>query len=96
VTAVLRHLGRATFVGEETGGAYEGNSSGLNATITLPHSKLRYRVQMYGYHNAVTGGEKGRGTRPDESAPPRVVDIVRGVDVALDRATSLARAAVRR
>lgn len=94
VTAVLRHLKRATFVGEETGGAYQGNTSGLNAQITLPHSKLRYRVQMYGYHNAVSGGEPGRGTRPDVPVPPLVADVLRGVDAALERAVSLARAAI--
>jgi C-terminal processing protease CtpA/Prc len=96
VTAMLRQLKRATFVAEEAGGAYEGNRSGLNADITLPHSKLRYRVQMYGYHNAVTGGEKGRGTRPDEPVPLLAADILRGVDAALDRAISLARAAAGR
>jgi C-terminal processing protease CtpA/Prc len=33
--AVTHHLKRATFVGEETGGGYYGNNSGILATVTL-------------------------------------------------------------
>ena len=53
VAAHLRSWRRATLVGEETGGGYEGNTSGLNALVVLPHSRLRFNVMMYGYWNAV-------------------------------------------
>jgi C-terminal processing protease CtpA/Prc len=93
VTAILRQLKRATFVGEETGGGYEGNTSGFNIPITLPNSKLRLRVQMYQYWNAVSGGEKGRGTRPDHLVEKRVADLLRGLDAPWEKALTLARAA---
>ncbi len=91
VTAMLRHWKRATFVGEESAGAYEGNTSGLNALVTLPSSKLRLKVQMYGYWNAVSGGEKGRGTQPDHPVEKRAADLLRGVDAPWERALALAR-----
>jgi hypothetical protein len=94
VLSVLRHLKRATFVGEESGGAYEGNTSGLNALVSLPNSGLRVSIQMYGYVNAVAGGEKGRGTLPDYPVTKTVADLLRGVDAQKDRAIALARAAL--
>jgi C-terminal processing protease CtpA/Prc len=95
VTAVLRHRKRASFIGDESGGTYEGNTSGLNALITLPHSRLRLKVQMYGYANAVTGGRKGRGTLPDHAVAKTTADLLRGIDAPLERATALARASVK-
>ena len=92
VAAQLRSWGRATFVGEETGGTYEGNTSGLNALVVLPHSRLRLKVMMYGYWNAVrTPARRGRGTLPDVVVAPRVADLLRGDDPALARALALAR-----
>ncbi|MEP7001794.1 MAG: S41 family peptidase, partial [bacterium] len=92
VTAKLRDLGRATFIGEETAGAYEGNTSGLNALVVLPNSGLRLKVQMYGYWNAVSPREKGRGTLPDHVVPERVANLLRGIDAGLDSALTLAKA----
>jgi hypothetical protein len=89
--AVTHHLRRATFVGEETGGGYYGNNSGLQAVVTLPHSKLRVRVPMYEYWNAVPGYDgKRRGTRPDHAVEAKAADLLRGVDEVLDLALRLA------
>jgi hypothetical protein len=64
--AVAHHLKRAMFIGEETGGGYYGNNSGPDPRVTLPNSKLRVRVPMYEYWNAVSdyAGNR-RGTIPD-------------------------------
>ena len=92
VAAQLRSLGRATFIGDETAGGYEGNTSGLNASIVLPNSKLRLRIMMYDYWNAVKPAAiRGRGTIPDHVVLRRVSDVLRGVDPALERALSLLR-----
>ncbi len=91
VTAVLRSMNRATFIGEETGGAYEGNTSGLNASIILPNSRFKVFVQMYGYVNAVRPGPKGRGTLPDIEIARKTEETLRGVDTALGRAVEVAR-----
>lgn len=90
VTALMRHLTNAVFIGEETGGGFEGNTSGLNAQLKLPHSKLGLRVQMYEYWNAVPVKERGRGTLPDHFIPTRITDLLQGIDAQLDRAITLA------
>ncbi|HEX6573708.1 MAG TPA: S41 family peptidase [Gemmatimonadaceae bacterium] len=89
VTSHLRSWRRATFVGEETAGAYEGNTSGLNAMIVLPNSRLRLKIMMYGYWNAVTPQPGGRGTIPDQVVPARITDTLMGRDRALEGAKKL-------
>lgn len=90
VAAQLRSRNRAVFVGEETAGTYEGNTSGLNALIVLPHSGLRLRVMMYGYWNAVTPAPGGRGVIPEHHVPSRIADALAGRDRALELGVSLA------
>jgi C-terminal processing protease CtpA/Prc len=91
--AVTHHLKRATFVGEETGGGYYGNNSGVMPRVTLPHSKFQVRLPMYEYWNAVPGydGER-RGTRPDHAVETRTANLLRGADGQLDLALKLADA----
>jgi hypothetical protein len=58
-------LGRATFVGEETGGSYEGNASGTFAILTLPHTGIRIVIPLVRYELAVAPPrERGRGIIP--------------------------------
>jgi hypothetical protein len=84
VAAQLRSLRRSTFVGEETGGGYEGNTSALNAQVVLPYSGLRLKIMMYDYWSAVTPPvERGRGVIPEDRTMTRVADILRGEDPAL-------------
>ncbi len=92
VTATLRGLGRATFVGEESGGAYEGNTSGTNALLYLPHSGIRVAMQLSGYVNAAPAPRvRARGTMADVEVPVHVADIARGADPGMDRALGIAR-----
>jgi C-terminal processing protease CtpA/Prc len=89
--AVTHHLKRATFIGEETGGGYYGNNSGMQTMVTLPNSKARVRVPMFEYWNAVPGYDgKRRGTRPDHTVETKMADLLRGVDGQLDLALKLA------
>ncbi|MCG2612685.1 S41 family peptidase [Terrimonas sp. NA20] len=83
VSALLRQLTNAVFIGEETGGGFEGNTSGSSAEVLLPGSKLKVRIQLYDYWNAVKVKERGRGTLPDHVVPVRVVDQLKGIDKAL-------------
>jgi len=99
VCAQLRSRTQATFIGEETAGAAEGNTSGLNAQVTLPNSGLRLKIQMYGYWNAlgtggrggVSGFRPGRGTLPDVTLVRTVANVLAGVDPVVDQAVALLR-----
>lgn len=89
--AVTHHLKRATFIGEETGGGYYGNNSGMQTIVTLPNSKLRIRVPMYEYWNAVPGYDgRRRGTRADHLVETKVASLLRAVDEQLELAVKLA------
>ena len=89
--AVTHHLKRATFIGEETGGGYYGNNSGMQVMLTLPNSKARVRIPMYEYWNAVPGYDgKRRGTRPDHLVETKAANLLRGVDEQLELALKLA------
>lgn len=93
--AVTRHLKKATFIGEETGGAYYGNNSGFEPRVKLPNSRLQIRVPMYEYWNAVSGAEsKRRGTIPEYVVPTRTAKLLLGVDEQLNLAQELATASV--
>jgi hypothetical protein len=89
--AVTHHLKRATFIGEETGGGYYGNNSGLLTIVTLPNSRFRFSLPMYEYWNAVPGYDgKRRGTRPGYVVETKTANLLRGVDQQLDLALKLA------
>ena len=93
VCAILHHLHRATFVGEETGGGYWGNNSGRMPTMTLPNSNQKFRFPFFGYWNAVDGdGDlRRRGTIPDVQLNLKTADLLRGVDAQHDMAVNLAQ-----
>lgn len=91
VCAVLHHLQRATFVGEETGGGYQGNNSGMQTMVTLPQSGFRLRLPMYEYWNAVSRKVNARrGTQPDYAVANRLREMLQGEDAQLNLALRLA------
>ncbi|MEO6391197.1 MAG: S41 family peptidase [Pyrinomonadaceae bacterium] len=51
--ALLRETQKATFIGEESGGASGGNTSGWDGIVVLPNSRLIVRVPLVAYHNAI-------------------------------------------
>ena len=88
--AVVHHLKRATFVGEETGGGYYGNNSGDMPLLTLPRSRARVRVPLFEYWNAVSGYDgTRRGVRPDLHVETTAANLLRGVDEQLEAALKL-------
>ncbi|MCE7747095.1 MAG: hypothetical protein GPJ51_01770 [Candidatus Heimdallarchaeota archaeon] len=74
---------RAKFVGEETRGAFIGNTSGLMANVRLPNSKLIIRIPMFRYMMPVSQENNHRGITPDYEIKSSIEDIVDGKDTAL-------------
>ncbi|WP_103072510.1 S41 family peptidase [Aquimarina sediminis] len=61
----LKATKRATFVGEETGGAYNGTIAGLFTIVELPNSKIKMRVGLMKINAPYTLEPDGFGIKPD-------------------------------
>lgn len=83
-TALMKSYGLATFVGEETGGGYYGNTSWLPVNVALPHTQIRMKVPTVRYTTNVKPNVPfGRGTIPDYHLTPSIQDQLKGVDTEL-------------
>lgn len=78
-------------VGEETGGGAYGNSAWLIPDITLPNTKVRFRLPLFRLvidRNA----QKGRGVIPEVEVDPTVNAIRRNEDYKMNRVLEMIRA----
>ena len=83
---------RATFIGEESGGGYYGNTSGPSLRLTLPHSKVQVGVPLMTYYMAVSGYQaKAHGVLPDYPIEYTIEELLAGEDKELALAFELAR-----
>jgi hypothetical protein len=90
--AVLRENKKATFIGEESGGASGGNTSGWDGIVVLPHSQLRIRVPLVAYYNAVNPAfPPNRGVFADYSVGRSLKERLQKKDTALSFALRLGR-----
>jgi hypothetical protein len=89
VAAVLHANKRAVFIGEETGGGYQGNTSGLMPTVTV-FGGLRLTVPLLKYTTAVDPTVNvGHGTMPDHTVVSSLADVVNKKDPVLEYVISL-------
>ncbi len=87
VATVLHHHQWATFIGEETGGGYDGNTSGYSKRLELPNSKINVNIPMWKYTTANEGHlYPGRGVQPDYSVYPSIRQFIDGIDPEMDKA----------
>ena len=94
VATVLHHNRLASFAGEETGGGYDGNTSGETSRIVLPNSGFTVFVPMWMYTTANLGhGFTGRGVVPDLLIHPGIEDVLAGRDLVLQLVRERIRAA---
>ena len=85
----LKGQSNVTLVGEETGGAYYGNTAWMIPDVTLPETKIRFRLPRF--HLVIDRNriKDGRGVLPDVPALPSVKAISKGVDFKMARAKEL-------
>lgn len=84
ISSNLKSTKRAVFVGEETGGAYNGTVAGRMPILKLPHSKLKWVAGIMSikpYHKEKT---EGYGIIPDITITPAPEDVVNENDLGLD------------
>jgi C-terminal processing protease CtpA/Prc len=80
ISSNLKGSGRATFVGQETGGDYNGTVAGFIPEIKLPNSQLTVRIGVMNvvpYHKTPA---IGHGIYPDQEIVPTLQDKIEGKD----------------
>lgn len=83
---------RATFIGEESGGGYYGNTSGPSLRLTLPNTKVQVGVPLMTYYMAVKGyAAKAHGVMPDFPVKYTIDELIEGTDKEMALALDLAR-----
>jgi hypothetical protein len=84
---------KALFIGEESGGNYYTNNSGISAEIILPNSKLKVTIPMMKYVMDVpaTYSYKNNGIIPQHRVSPSIVDVITKRDVVMELALQLMR-----
>ncbi|QIP12086.1 peptidase S41 [Spirosoma aureum] len=89
----VAHANRiGTFVGEESGGAYEGGNGGSFVHLELPHSRIYVGTPLVYYNNAVgKPTQTGRGTMPDYDVPISIDTILNHTDNQLEFIKKLIR-----
>ena len=80
----LKGSKRATFVGEETGGAYNGCVAGMMPLFALPHSKLPIRIGLMAIKPFYKSTIEGRGVFPDVEIIPTLDDKIQDKDPEMD------------
>ncbi len=81
---------RGKFIGEETGGTYVGNTSGVDVETILPSTKINLSYGTVKYSMAVKQEKyKGRGVIPNYKVRPTINNIINHQDVVLDYALKL-------
>lgn len=85
VAAILSHNKKAIFVGQETGGGYQGNNSGMMPESLVQPFGFTLSVPLQKYINAVNLNDNfGRGTIPDYEILPTFEDVVHKRDLEMD------------
>ncbi|MFI0430925.1 S41 family peptidase [Mariniflexile sp. HMF6888] len=83
-TAILSHNKKAVVVGQETGGGYQGNTSGMMPEVSIP-TGLRLTIPLQKYTNAVDLTKNfGSGTIPDHIVAPDLKDWIEKKDVEME------------
>ena len=80
ISSNLQGSKRATFVGEETGGAFNGTVAGQMPLEKIPNSDLKLRVGLIGCIPFYQTEKEGRGIFPDKEIIPTLQDRIDGID----------------
>ena len=78
-----------TIVGEETGGGAYGNSAWLIPDVTLPETKVRFRLPLFRLVIDKNSPKTGLGVQPEVEAKPTVEAIKRGADYKMEKVMEL-------
>ncbi len=80
----LQGSGRATVVGEETGGTYNGTVAGVFKPITLPNTKVKVQFGLGMISAPYEEKPDGLGVIPDYTVLPTLIHRKNGIDTELE------------
>jgi Peptidase family S41 len=87
-TKTIKDQKNVTVVGEETGGGAYGNTAWLIPEVTLPNTRVRFRLPLF--RLVVDRKEQpGRGVIPEVESMPTVKDIRKGIDFKINKVIHL-------
>lgn len=84
LSSTLKLNPNVTFVGEETGGAYNGTVAGIMPLVSLPNSKISLRLGLMDIKTISQTDVVGRGIFPDKEIVPSLQDKIDQKDTELD------------
>ncbi|MEN8839224.1 MAG: S41 family peptidase [Flavobacteriales bacterium] len=84
ISSNLQGSGRATIVGEETGGTFNGTVAGVFKPIKLPNSKLRVQFGLGMIKAPYTESPDGKGVIPDVTILPTLEHRLNNIDTELE------------
>lgn len=89
--SIAKTNNRGSFIGEETGGGYYGNTSGETKQVELLNTKVSITIPKFKYVNDVKKSEyDDRGILPDYTIVPTIQEVILHKDVQLSLALKLA------
>lgn len=80
ISSHLKGRKRATFVGDETGGAFNGTVAGVMPVIKLPKTKLKLRIGLMTIKPTEQTLVEGYGVLPDVVIKPSIEELVNKKD----------------
>ena len=81
VASVFTSSSRGLVVGRETGGGYEGNTSGASKRVGLPNTGLTVVIPLWFYENAVKPPIRShRGVIPDVTIERTLKSLIQNID----------------
>jgi C-terminal processing protease CtpA/Prc len=89
--SVLADQPNVTIVGEETGGGAYGNTAWLIPDVTLPETKVRFRLPLFRLVINKDYPKTGKGVQPEIGSFPSIEAIKAGADYKLDKTMELIR-----
>ncbi|MEI6947577.1 S41 family peptidase [Paraflavisolibacter sp. H34] len=86
---IVKDQENVVVVGEETGGGAYGNTAWVIPDVTLPVTKVRFRLPLFRLVMDKDLPKNGRGIQPEVTAKPTVNAIRQNVDVKMEQAIEL-------
>lgn len=89
VLSALRQQPNVTIVGEPSGGAAYGNTAMIIPDVTLPYTKVRFRLPLFRLVIDKNIAQNGNGVEPDVFINAMPETIRKGVDAKLEKTLEL-------